>query len=546
MKKATMMSCRTVNAFGLCLSAVLLMAGGCAAQETGTPETGTPPAGTPAAGALPAGGEVYKNREHFGINLAGIADWSSEMPFIDIFKTSRFWISQKQGEKWGGGPALELNEQGYPVSLIPDGWAETPMLTDSNGNHPTGEYLLLYEGEGEIALNQVGGIVAREPGRIVFTPGNSGFFLQLRRTNPANPVRNIRVYLPGQHDGKTPFYPPFLERVKPFGTLRFMDWGRTNNSSLETWQDRPKVTGSRYTINGVPVEVMVELANTLNANAWFCIPHRADDDFVRHHAQLVKERLQPGLKAYVEYSNEVWNSQFQQTRYAGEKGVELGLGPKERPWEAGWHYYAQRTVEIGRIWKEVFGADTEKRLVIVMASQAANPYVSQQVLGWKDAYKEVDALAIAPYFGGGFGSPKTQDEVARWSVEQLLDKVAEEVRGPNKEMIERQAAVAKQYNLKLIAYEGGQHLVGHGGAENNKQLQDLFIAANRHPRLYDLYQEHLKNWFAAGGDLFTVFSNVGRPSKWGSWGLLEYQEQPVEQAPKYRAVIDFIQNGDVP
>lgn len=30
-----------------------------------------------------------------GINLAGPADWNTELPFVDVFRMSRPWISQK-------------------------------------------------------------------------------------------------------------------------------------------------------------------------------------------------------------------------------------------------------------------------------------------------------------------------------------------------------------------------------------------------------------------------------------------------------------------
>src|SRR5581483_8613189 len=136
---------------------------------------------------------------------------------------------------------------------------------------------------------------------------------------------------------------------------------------------------------------------------WFCMPHRADDDFVRRFARLVHERLDPGLKVYVEYSNEVWNYQFGQTRYAQEQGTALKLGNPENL-----RYYSQRSVEIFKIWESVFGRT--KRLVRVLAAQAVNPWSSEQVLKWHDAYQHADALAIAPYFGNRFGDPKTADE----------------------------------------------------------------------------------------------------------------------------------------
>jgi len=37
-----------------------------------------------------------------------------------------------------------------------------------------------------------------------------------------------------------------------------------------------------------------------------------------------------------------------------------------------------------------------------------------------------------------------------------------------------------------------------------------------------------------------VFAYVSAPNKWGSWGLLEYQDQPLDQAPKMRAILDLM------
>ena len=41
-----------------------------------------------------------------GLNLAGICDWNTELPFVDVFLETRAWISQRQGESWGRGPEL--------------------------------------------------------------------------------------------------------------------------------------------------------------------------------------------------------------------------------------------------------------------------------------------------------------------------------------------------------------------------------------------------------------------------------------------------------
>ncbi len=41
-------------------------------------------------------------------------------------------------------------------------------------------------------------------------------------------------------------------------------------------------------------------------------------------------------------------------------------------------------------------------------------------------------------------------------------------------------------------------------------------------------------WSQNGGDLFCVFSDIGGYSQWGSWGLLETQNQPINISYKYQ------------
>ena len=85
-----------------------------------------------------------------GLNLNGPADWNSELPFVDVFRLSRLWISQKQGAAWGQGPPLALDERGWVTRLEPDCWAETPLCTLEPGHYPSGRYAVLYDGEGRL------------------------------------------------------------------------------------------------------------------------------------------------------------------------------------------------------------------------------------------------------------------------------------------------------------------------------------------------------------------------------------------------------------
>ena len=62
--------------------------------------------------------------------------------------------------------------------------------------------------------------------------------------------------------------------------------------------------------NGVSYEDCIELANEAHKDMWINIPALATTDYVQQLAQLIHTKLDPGLKVYVEYSNETWNWAF--------------------------------------------------------------------------------------------------------------------------------------------------------------------------------------------------------------------------------------------
>ena len=252
------------------------------------------------------------------------------------------------------------------------------------------------------------------------------------------------------------------------------------------------------------MEVMVDLCNRQKADPWFCMPHLADDEYVRNFATLVKERLPAGRKVYIEYSNEVWNSIFEQHRYAERQAKALGLGPAERPWEGAGMFYARRSVEIFKIWEEVFGGSD--RLVRVLAWQAGSgPYWTEGILlSPRGVSRSVDALAIAPYLT--FCVPEQSNDrravtaatVSKWTVDQALDYMEQKALRESIGWVKQQKKVADKYGLKLVAYEGGQHMVGVAGAENNEVMTRLFHAANRHQRMGTIYQRYYDGWTASG------------------------------------------------
>ncbi|MBI9015943.1 MAG: hypothetical protein JEZ07_01655 [Phycisphaerae bacterium] len=489
--------------------------------------------------------ENKKISPELGINLAGPADWNTELPFVDVFRLSRKWISQQKGQPWGKGPALELDSKGWVKKLKDNCWAETLMCTIDGGHYPSGNYTVLYEGKGRLEFGGSGSIVSREPGKLVVKVDSKKgtIFLRLMETDATDPVHDIKMIMPGYEKNyqKQIFHPSLLKRWKDVKCIRFMDWMETNGSDIVSWSDRPELLDATYSAKGIPVEVMVELCNRLKVDAWFCMPHKANDDYIRNFARYVNSNLAPELKVYVEYSNEVWNSMFAQNHYAQQKAKELALGNKERPWEGGGMYYAKRSVEIFKIFRKVF--DNKERVVRVLAWQSGNTWwMENVVLTYEDAYKDADALAIAPYIGMGVpanGKNLTAEQVAKWTVNEILDFLEKEALPKSIKAINASKQVADKYGLELLAYEGGQHMVGIAGGENNEQMNELFYACNSHQRMGEIYTKYFDAWEKAGGGLFCYFSSVSKWSKWGSWGALQYWDDNIKKSPKYKAVMDW-------
>jgi hypothetical protein len=292
---------------------------------------------------------------------------------------------------------------------------------------------------------------------------------------------------------------------------------------------------------------MVQLCNTLQKDMWLCIPHRADDDYVQRTAELVRDTLSPELLIYVEYSNETWNTAgaFNQTIYVQDQGEALGLAPDR--WAAGQRFVALRSVQIWRIFNEIFGESAAHRLVRVMATQSANLSITRtrtDALNNPDINPEnihADALAIAPYFGRNFSPASLPPNVPDYpTVDEILDVLAPQTIEQAGQDVFGQKQVANAQGWQLICYEGGQHFVGVSGGENDTNLTALLTAANRDPRMGTRYYEYLDVLRSNGVEMFCNFSFCGEWSKWGSWGVLERLDQPLSEAPKYSALIDWI------
>jgi hypothetical protein len=479
---------------------------------------------------------------YVGTNLSGIGYWSSQFPFADMMKSATPFVSREDNGTWEA-PFPSMTADGYPGSLRAGQHAISTVASDGS-RYPVGRYVVLWDGQGSISFPaDIATVVESSANRVVIdvrsAPG--ALYFSIDATTAGNPLRNLRFLWPGTETTylTQPFNAEFLARIRPFSALRFMDWGATNGSSVVNWADRALTSDLTYQSGrGVPIDVMIDLANRLKVDPWFCIPHQATDDYVRNFAALLHSRLDPALKPHVEYSNEVWNTGFPQTTWAKEQSARLGL---DAPWGQPSLFYAQRSVEIFKLMRAVYAADSA-RLVRVVSGQAAWTQFLENALASKDTAANADVMAVAPYFvAEAAADPANVAATLLLSSDQFVDQMFLNVRGPIKAQIAANAALASRYGLKMKAYEGGSgNSADYFPADKVQAMTQLFTAANRHPRMRQLYVEYYGQWKEGGGDTLNQYTDIATPKPWGMWGALEYVTQDPASAPKYQGLLDVI------
>jgi len=483
------------------------------------------------------------------MNLSAVTYWTRELPFVDIFKCSMPWVTQNANalpqdkNPWDTGviTSIDLDQDGYPLHLpvyVPGTKAPqivaTLMCRGNAGHYPAGRYVCLYDGAGKIEFGFDAKIIGSDRGRLELfvSPTDAGILMKITRSEQSNHIRNIRVLMPGSKSTYKghPFNPLFIERLRPFRVIRFMDWQQTNNKQTVEWADR--TSARRYTQagkSGVAIEYLIDLCNTLGADPWFCMPHKASNEYIRNFGRLVFKRLDPERRVYIEYSNEVWNPSFEQYKWVAQQGDPLLSHPKK---------YAKLAKNVFEIWQEVFGRQKE-RVTRVAACQLENIRVIEEVMAWLGK-NGADAIAPAAYFDlssndynalialGPRVSPSTVLEFARKTLH------ARTIPG-----LKQHASFAKANGLDLITYEGGQHILPIPPGTFPSFIGSLW-QAQRSPLMRRIYAQLLGEFDKMDGRLFTAFSFVSKQdSPWGSWGHLDYLDQFILDAPKYQALLDF-------
>ncbi|MFQ5568317.1 MAG: T9SS type A sorting domain-containing protein [Rhodothermales bacterium] len=491
-----------------------------------------------------------------GINLYNIGPWDPQLLFVDVMKQSQGWLVQDvAGIEWSIDTVeVPTRADGYP-SHVPfvqgtDSFrVHTTMVASQPHAYPGGEYTLLFEGTGEIFIDwdvdDLTFTTPNTPHSFQVNPTSFGIHLTIVRSDINDPVRNIRVILPGflSNYESQPFHPGMLELLSYFSVVRFMKPLEVEESPIQDWSERTTpedATQWNIARGGMAVEYIADLCNTLGVDAWVTLPYRANDTYVREFARVLRDRLNSDLKIYVEYGNENWNADYASYQYTRSMGVDLGLDADST--RAGLKYAVQRSIEIFDLFTDEFGGDT--RLVKVlsapvwisvgeaMMAASADPSINPGQV-------EIDALAIAPYFGWELGYRLHESgRAATIGAGEVLDSLEAQMAAEVTGWITDYRTLADSYDVELIAYEGGQALVGFEDSPPN--YIDVMHAVNRDDRMRRLYCDFYDIWYQQGGGLFTAFALITQYDRWTAYGLLEHLGQDPATAPKWRAHAECI------
>lgn len=272
-------------------------------------------------------------------------------------------------------------------------------------------------------------------------------------------VSNIKILRPWYTSDSEMFTNEFLKAFSKSKILRTMEFTLANNSNEEKWQNRksPLDPDQTWWI-WVAWEYVIELANKTNQDIWINIPHKADDDYIRNLAQLFKQKLNPNLKIYLEYSNEVWNSLFTQAWYNYDTAeaeqnawkYNYNYDGVNNKYYYGWRRTGLKTKQIWDIFREVFSTNDFSKIRPILWGQLARYEVQKTALKFlQDNYPDVNKYIYWVWYSLYLWFPDS-------SVTQTVYWVSLHI---NKELTKWMSALddnskfVKEYKLKMVAYE---------------------------------------------------------------------------------------------
>jgi len=483
-------------------------------------------------------------------NVDGMVYYGDQIVFKNImFQGKRWWAcdpndvtvgnNEAMTDQWEANMSSVLNADRYPkvAPVNGSGFCSNVLVEMWKDIFPEGEFTLVYEGTGTVKLGGLHTATIPSSGakttykfsllKSEMAWGNMGSFsrqprnkqnlrVAITESSQADPIHNLRLLLPGysSYDPSNPFTDEFVSRIKysPFTVIRFMDWAKVNFNMDVKWSDR--TTENAYIQTGgfrgqypheVAYEHMITLCNLTGKDMWLNVPGYVDDNYIQNLAELVHNKLDPSLNVWIEYANEVWNGMFKGYDAAVAISRANNLAPIDKAWQHNNYGYTYRTIQICETFESVFGAGSGRIIPTLHGWANGITWSQLRVDALKDPKVNPNNYQIK-YFG------TTAYHGSQGGTDQLLAP------GGNWRV---HIDMCQAEGLEWISYEAGI-----GSATMPVNL------------MYDAYKYTLSKLKAAGHKVYNEFHLNGT---WGAhrYGAIEYITQPIDDAPKYKAICDW-------
>lgn len=481
---------------------------------------------------------------NIGMNLYFNKYWSREMPFADLTKQASQWLDVDLMPILLDDSDFDTTT-GYPLAVPLIHRSEATILKrivclDNGGIHPSGDYTLTYEGKGNVSIvgEDVDAETVISPNKKIYTiqPKDKGeIILVIHQSEKDDPIRNISFMLPGTNKDSDLFNPAFLEKLSPFTTIRFLNWTETNYNPTTTWSERVlPIYYDQTSIKGVAYEYIIALCNTLKKNMWLNTPHAANDEFISKLAQLMDQHLNPEIHTYLEYSNEVWNTNHAAYQWVSEQGSSLHSDHQ--------YQYAYFSGKMFKTYQQNFKRHKLTRVLCGQQAWSDVLFRSAKGMEYFDFENDYDALSCT---GNIYLSDADQVTVRNLGnslkPEDVIAMLRKNLNTSIKSNMAKHYEISANFGKSLVTYESNPYaLVQYPQFGTPPPYAQGIYGSIYDAMMKELYTEWIQTLFESYNvDLMMAFVLADdNMSHYGSFGHLDHVFQKAPYNPAYQALLD--------
>jgi hypothetical protein len=368
-----------------------------------------------------------------GINVNPINDWQYAWPFIDLMEGRRAWTG-----------TAKISDDNWPVGT------DKKTAAGTITGFPLGkrDYTMRVASPGKVtaARFRQGPILYPKDGVLNFTfdaANNPSVGVNVDVAGDKTVIQIAETNLLPLLDRGEVFRPDYLAQVKPFATIRFMDWADTNAFA----------PGPRR------AALAAMLCNATGAKEMIWNIH-----WTMTRAQVIAEIseiisiLDPDIMLTLELHNEVWGGIAQSWNFAkadatkGWSDTDLNNGQKVR--DAVDSLYGQRASELALIVMQV-----SPRPRMLLSQQFRGPgRWTKTIEGWDKGGAPrwmIRGMATAAYFGGVYdaaASLKMAEFAKKKDVAGAVAMMAADVE-VNAPIFAKHVAAAKAVGAHVVNYQ---------------------------------------------------------------------------------------------